>query len=313
MRNFEKPILVLSACLDLQPVRYDGGIIKDEFVIKLRNYCEILPVCPEVGIGLGIPRDKIIVYAKNNTYGVFQPSTGRDLTQELLTFSNNFIKSLQEVDGFLLKSKSPSCGVSNTIVYKDFEGKEFYKKGKGIFAIEVLKTYTDIPVEDEGRLRNPQLRDLFLTRIFSLAHWRVFSKKLKTITDLMNFHRTYKYMLLSYSPMLLKKMGRLLAQYKNKDDLENIKSEYGLLFKKALNKKPHAGSHVNAFMHMFGHLSDFLTSSERRHFLEILEKFKDGKLPITAPREILRSWAYRFDDQYILSQTYLDPYPEELG
>ncbi len=312
MRTFEKPLLVLSACLDLQPVRYNGDVVRDELVLKLRNYSIVIPVCPEVGIGLGVPRPKIIVYIKDGEYRVFQPSTGKDLTQELREFSKNFIQSLGQVDGFLLKSKSPSCGVSNTVVYKDPQGKEFYGKGKGLMALEVLRTLTDIPVEDEGRLHNSSIRDHFLTRIFALAHWRRVSQEASSVKDLMNFHRVYKYMLLAHSPLLLKRMGRLLASYDGTQTLEELKGEYSRMFKSALARKPNAGMHVNAFMHILGHLSDFLKPQEKRHFLDVLEKFRGGRLPIRVPREILRSWAYRFDDAYLLSQAYLDPYPEEL-
>ncbi len=312
MRTFEKPLLVLSACLDLQPVRYNGEIVRDEFVVKLRQYCQIIPVCPEVGIGLGVPRSKIHVYIENGDYRVFQPATGRDLTEKLLEFSHTFLESLPQVDGFLLKSKSPSCGVSNTKVYKDRDAKEFYGKGKGIFAMEVLKAYGDLPVEDEGRLHNHQIRDTFLSYIFASAHWRAYAKEAKGITDLMNFHRMYKYALLSRSPMLLKRMGNLLAQYKKDESLERIKLEYEAMFRKAFMKRAGVGSHVNTFMHILGHLSDFLTRKEKSHFLDILEKFRKGQFPISVPREMLRNWAYRFDDEYILSQTYLNPYPEEL-
>ena len=310
--SFEKPTIVLSACLDLQPVRYNGEVVRDEFVIRLRNYCNVVPVCPEVSIGLGVPRDKIIVYVKDGQFRVCQPSTGRDLTQDLYNFSKNFLKNLKEVDGFLLKSKSPSCGVSNTTVYKDFEGKEFHGKGKGIFALEVLNAFNDLPVEDEGRLKNPAIRDQFLTHIFALSHWRSYKKGVKSIKDLMEFHRRYKYMLLAKSPLLLKSMGRLLASYNGKQDIHSIITSYEEMFKKALKKKASAGGIVNSFMHILGHLSDFLKPSEKRHFLHILEQFRKGKVSVKVPRELLRSWAYRFEDQYILSQTFLNPYPEEL-
>ncbi len=313
MKGSEKPILVLSACLDLQPVRYNGDVVRDEFVLKLRNHSTVIPVCPEVGIGLGVPRPRIIVYLKDKKYRVFQPSTGRDLTQELEAFSRNFIQSLGQVDGFILKSKSPSCGVYNTKVYKDPEGKEFYGKGKGLMALEILKTFKGLPVEDEGRLHNPSLRDHFLTRIFALAHWRKVSQGANSIEDIVNFHRSYKYMLLAYSPTLLKRMGKLLAEYKGTQGLEELKSKYSKLFRSALAKKPHADMHVNALIHILGHLSDFLKPCERRRFLGVLEEFKKGKLPIKVPRKILKDWVYRFNDTYLLSQAYLEPYPEELG
>ncbi len=310
--SFEKPILVMSACLDLQPVRYNGEIVKDEFALRLRDYCQIITVCPEVEIGLGVPRGKIIVYVEDGTYRVFQPSTGRDLTENMKDFSENFTKALGEVDGFLLKSKSPSCGVSNTLVYKEPQGKVFHSKGKGLFAMKMLQAFPMLPVEDEGRLRNPAIKDHFLTRLFALAYWRVFSKKVGKINDLYEFHRRYKYMLMAHSQQLLKKMGKLLADFNKQQDLEELKNKYGDLFKTALAKRPSVGNHVNTLMHIFGHLSDFLNSHEKRHFLVILDRLKEGKTSFAVARELLRSWAYRFDDQYILSQSYLNPYPQDL-
>ncbi|AEH51570.1 YbgA family protein [Pseudothermotoga thermarum] len=310
--NFEKPILVLSACLDLQPVRYNGQLVKDEFVLKLRDFCQVITVCPEVSIGLGVPREKIIVYVEDGIYKVSQPATGRDLTNELNDFAEKFIENLKEVDGFLLKSKSPSCGVSNTLVYKDSQGLFFHSKGKGLFAMKVLKTFPLVPVEDEGRLKNPSIKDHFLTRLFSLAHWRVFSKQVNSIKDLYEFHRRYKYLLMVHSQQMLRKMGKLLANYSKEQDLQKIVNEYGEMFKLALCKKPTVGSHINVMMHIFGHFSDFINQSEKRHFLNVLQKLREGKIPITVPREILRSWAYRFDDKYVLSQVYLNPYPQEL-
>ncbi len=310
--DFEKPILVLSACLDLQPVRYNGEIVKDDFALKLRGFCQVITVCPEISIGLGVPRDKIIVYVQNGVYKLSQPATGRDLTSDMNGFSEKFIKNLDEIDGFLLKSKSPSCGVSNTLIYKDMQGKVFHSKGKGLFAMKMLESFPLIPIEDEGRLRNPMIKDHFLTRLFSLARWRVFSKNVVGIKDLYEFHRRYKYLLMVHSQQLLKRMGKLLADYDKSQDLQRIKDEYGKIFKTVLSKKPTAGSHVNVLMHIFGHLSDFLKPTERRHFLNILERYKEGRIPVAVPREILRSWAYRFDDEYVLTQVYLMPYPQEF-
>lgn len=311
--EFAKPNLVLSACLNLQPVRYNGEYVKDETVLKLREYCNIIPVCPEVEIGLGIPRDKIIVYIDENGYGLYQPSTDRELTTEMLEFSRKFIKNLEDVDGFLLKSKSPSCGVSNTSIYKDKKGTKLYTKGKGIFASALMEAFPDLPIEDEGRLRDPVLRDLFLTRLFSIAHWRTVKRDIKSIGELMEFHRNYKYLLMAHSQTLLRTIGRLLAGYKRGENFEEFKISYEKLFKQALSKKTTPGRHINVIMHIYGYFSESLKPAEKKHFTTLIEKFKSGKISIQLLREILKGWAYRFENQYLLSQTYLNPYPEELA
>lgn len=311
VRPFPRPKLVVSACLNQKPVRYNGQEVKDEFVLKLLPYCQIVEVCPEVSIGLGVPRDKVIVYRRDHSLGLSQPSTGLELTQKMEKFTQEFLDSLEEVDGFLLKSKSPSCGVSNTKVYADPEGKEFYGKGKGLFALRVLERYEDLPVEDEGRLRNPELRDHFLTRLFALADLRESFSNLEEVSQLMNFHQRYKYMLMAHSQTKLKVMGRLVASA-NKNNLREVLEEYKKLFKEALRRRPTVGQHVNTITHIFGHLSSRLKPSEREHFLKLVEDYKKGRTERKLLVEFLRSYAYRFESDYLITQTYLDPYPEEL-
>ncbi|QWK19701.1 MAG: DUF523 and DUF1722 domain-containing protein [Hydrogenobacter thermophilus] len=309
MRSFVKPVLVISACLDLQPVRYNGQVVKDELALKLREYCQTIAVCPEVSIGLGVPRDRVIVYMDKEPR-LFQPSTGRDLTQEMLLFSESFLSSLPEVDGFLLKSKSPSCGISGTLVYKDPYAKEFYKRGKGLFAMRVLEKFELLPVEDEGRLKNPEIRDHFLTRLFAVAHLRSALSKVDSVMQLMEFHRQYKYLLMAHSQVKLKEMGRLVAN--SKGNLQESVKMYRLLFMQALKRRPSRKQHANVLLHMFGHLSRHINQKEKSHFVSLVEKFKQGKRDLYTLTDIIKSFAYRFEESYLLEQAYLEPYPEEL-
>ncbi|MDW8433731.1 MAG: DUF1722 domain-containing protein [Aquificaceae bacterium] len=312
MRSFPKPRIVLSACLNLKPVRYNGQEVRDEFVLKLLPYCEVLEVCPEVAIGLGVPRDKVIVYKKGDSFGLSQPSTGLELTERMNAFSEEFIKSLPEVDGFLLKSKSPSCGVSNTKVYKDEKGEEFYSKGKGLFALKIIKSFELLPVEDEGRLKDAELRSNFLTRLFAIASLRQEFKNISRVSQLMDFHQRNKYLLMSYSQKKLKELGRLVAQAKA-ETLEEALQLYRKLFLQALIKKPSKGQHANAILHIFGHLSRNFNQREKNHFLKLVEDYKGGKIERRTLIEFLRAYSYRFEKDYLTSQTYLYPYPEDLN
>ncbi len=311
MRNFTKPRIVYSACLNSEPVRYDGGIIKDTFALKLKEYCEIITVCPEVSIGLGVPREKIIVYIEENKLGIYQPKTGLNLTAKMLNFSEEFLNTLPEIDGFLLKSKSPSCGLSNTIIYKDKEGKIFHSKGMGIFAQKILEKFPYIPAEDEGRLRNPEIRERFLTRIFALSDLRNLKNKDLEIRDLMEFHQNNKYLLMAYSQKHLKELGNLLAN-QSKYPFEELIEEYLALFREALSLSSKRGNHVNVIYHIYGYFSKKLKEGEKNHFLYLLDLYKKAKINLRPVIEILRSWAYRFDDQYLLNQTYINPYPDEF-
>jgi uncharacterized protein YbgA (DUF1722 family)/uncharacterized protein YbbK (DUF523 family) len=312
MRNFLKPKIILSSCLNLEPVRYNGKVIRDPFIIKLREYCEIISVCPEVSIGLGVPRDKIIVY-KDNNYRIYQPNKELDLTKKMIQFSENFLSNISEIDGFLLKSKSPSCGVSNTVVYKDKYGKEFYFKGRGLFAMKVLEKFPFLPIEDERRLRNKEIRERFLIRIFALSELREMKSRLKNISELMEFHQNHKYLIMAFSLKHLKIMGNLIGNYNKEESLEKIKNIYSDLFKEALSIGLKIGNQVNTIIHIFGHFSKRLKKGEKIHFLTLLEKYRNGRIEIKIIREILKNWAYRFEDKYILNQTYLEPYPEELN
>ena len=178
-----RPRLVVSACLLGEKVRYDGRSAEDEFVLELSRRCEVIPVCPEVSIGLGVPREKIIVYFEEGRPKLSQPSTGRDLTQEMERFSENLLDSLPPVDGFILKSKSPSCGVSRTKTYRDPKGEEFLGLTRGLFALEVLRRYPHYPIEDEIRLRDRRRRLLFLAKLFALFKLRTDPESLKDLLE----------------------------------------------------------------------------------------------------------------------------------
>lgn len=311
VRSFTRPRLVVSACLNQKPVRYNGQTVRDEFVLRLLPYCEVIDVCPEVEIGLGVPRDKIIVYLLDDGFGLSQPSTGLELTERMKSFSESFLSSLTEVDGFLLKSKSPSCGLSNTSVYKDREGKSFHSKGKGLFAMEVLKRYGLLPAEDEGRLKDEEIRRHFLVRLFTFADMRESLSKIKSVRELMDFHQRYKYLLMAHSQVKLKEMGRLVANTREENLKESLE-KYRLLFMLALKRRPSKGQHANTLFHIFGHLSSKLKERERAHFYKLVEDYREGKVEHRTLIELLKSLAYRFDVDYLLNQAYLEPYPAEL-
>ena len=306
-----KPKLVVSACLGGEFVRYDGGTVKDPFVEKLLKYCQPILVCPEIAIGLGVPRGKVLIYWDGESPRLFQPSTGRDLTEPMLAFSESFLESLPQVDGFLLKGKSPSCGVSNsTLSYKDPQGKVFSHRTKGIFAQKALEKFNDLPVEDEKRLKDKGIRKHFLVRLFALADLRESMEKMESISQLMEFHRRNKYLLMLHSQAKLKEMGRLVA---NSKDLSQTLKEYAKLFRLALKRSPSKGQYANTFTHIFGHLSKRLNQREKEHFFGLLEDFRKGLVDEGTIFELLKSWSFRFEETYLQSQSIFEPYPKELN
>ncbi len=208
----DRPRLVVSACLLGEKVRYDGRSAEDEFVLELSERCEVIPVCPEVSVGLGVPRDKIIVYIDEEMPKLSQPSTGRDLTKEMERFSKSFLDQLPPVDGFILKSKSPSCGVSRTKTYRDPRGEKFLGLTKGLFALEVLRRYPHYPIEDEIRLRDEKRRLLFLAKLFALFKLRTDPQSLKDLLEYLKI----------WSPGRLRKFERSLDRKALLKALENL-------------------------------------------------------------------------------------------
>lgn len=310
--KFAKPTLCVSACLNGHNVRYNGQTISDDFIKLLLKFCNPIDVCPEVSIGLGVPRDRILVYYSNDEYILYQPATGRDVTQQMNQFAASYLEKLQTVDGFILKAKSPSCGVSGTKIYRDTTGKMFHSKGKGLFATQVLNRFGYLPVEDEGRLRDEDIREHFLIRIFTFAHFREMLDNNPTIQSLLQFHQDCKYMLMTYNQRKLNELGRIAAGYK-KRSLNNTLNEYKYSFYASFNKKPSQKQHVNTLLHIFGYFSDKLNTNEKKHFLHLIDQYRENKIRRTVITELLRNWAHRFNDTYLLSQKYLNPYPEELA
>jgi uncharacterized protein YbbK (DUF523 family)/uncharacterized protein YbgA (DUF1722 family) len=306
-----KPRIVISRCLNIEPVRYNGGIINDEFSKKLLDYVEYIAVCPEVDIGMPVPRPTVLLYKKGDQIRMIEPNSMKDYTDEMLEFSKTFLKSLGEVDGFLLKAKSPSCGVKDTKLYQENLKGLINGRSSGLFAQKAMEYYPYLPIEDEGRLNDYWIRRDFLTKIFSHARFRYLKNNYKDINDLLKFHQEHKYLLMLYDPHTLKQMGNLLANWK-KYGLDETMKRYESLFHRVLSKRSNSNKHSNVLQHIYGHLSEKISDSEKRHLLKMLDKLRKGKLQLETLLEYIKGFIYRFNDKYLQSQIYLNPFPEEL-
>ncbi len=312
--NFFKPKVVISKCINIEATRYNGGIIVDEFTKKLGEFVEYIPLCPEVEIGLPAPRSPLIlVKGKGQEPSIIQPATGIDYTQRMLDYANRVLAPMKNIDGFILKGKSPSCGISNTTIYESVESyPEVRGKGRGIFAYQVFKRFEGVvPIEDEGRLKNPDIRHHFLTAIFSLAEFRNLKEKPRS-RDLVEFHSQHKYLLMAVSESRLRSMGKIVSRA-GSEPLEDVIKQYEVEFRAAFRKMPSRNHFFNTLLHIYGYFSDRLNALEKAHFLDILEGFRSGKVPMSLPVEILRSYVYRFNEEYLLKQRFFNPYPEELS
>lgn len=253
MQDLDKPRLVISRCLGFERCRWNGEVIEDEFVARLAPHVEFSTVCPEVQIGLGVPRDPIRIESARGIARLVQPATGRDVSEEMLSFCRAFLGSLREADGFLLKARSPSCGPFDVKIYPVGGKSGAMEKGSGFFGGAVLAAFPDLPVETEGRLKNFRIREHYLTRLFTLARFRAVERA-GALRDLVDFHARNKFLLMAYHQSELKAMGGLVANRERKR-AEELIPLYRDRLERALSKIPRYTSNINVLMHSMGYFS----------------------------------------------------------
>ena len=313
MREFEKPNLILSKCLEYCKCRYNGDKIPDEFVRKLEEYVNYIKICPEVEIGLGVPRNFVRLIKKNDEYKLIDSITGADYTEKMDDYIKNLTSGLQEeeVEGFIAKTSSPSCGSSDSKVYPE-AGKvpALGEKRAGYFTDQLVAVFPSLVIENEGRLKNFKLRENFLIKIFMLADLRsvIDSGEIK---ELINFHSNNKYLIMSYNQSGLNKLGRIVAAHE-KRKTEATMNKYRDKLVEAINVLPDTGKRVNMLQHIFGYVSSDISREEREYFLDTLKDFRKDKVPFSLPLALLRSWVIRFKVEYLIPQTIFNPYPEGL-
>lgn len=310
MKKFPKPVVVTSKCFEFDACRYNGVMIPNNFVQKLEPFVKFIPVCPEVEIGLGVPRDIIRVLEKNGEKLLVQPTSGKELSKLMYKFAEGFLNSLDAVDGFILKSRSPSCGIRNAKVFPDADNPVPIGKSSGLFAEKVLDKYPGVAIEDEGRLLNYNIREHFLTKLYTLARFREVKKK-NTVKALVEFQSDNKFIFMSYNQRDMRILGRLVGN-ENREPIEKIMSQYETHLHHALSKNPRRSSHINTLMHGLGYFSKKLTSKEKAYFLDLLENYRNHKIPLSAILTVLESWIIKYDEEYLARQTFFEPYPTEL-
>jgi uncharacterized protein YbgA (DUF1722 family)/uncharacterized protein YbbK (DUF523 family) len=310
-KKFSIPNVVISKCITFAPVRYDAQIVRSDFVEKLKPYVNFIPVCPEVEIGLGVPRDPIRIVLVNEKRRLIQPTTGLDFTEKMEHFAESFLNSLEKVDGFILKRGSPSSGFKNVKVYPNTEKSAPVGKGPGFFGGAILQKFPRLAIEDELRLINLRIREHFLTKLFTLASFRGVKESSK-MRELVRFQSENKYLLTAYSQKELRILGKIVANQEGKS-LEEMMKDYEAHLHLALDRTPSVGSYVNVMLKIMGYFSNQLSKEEKLFFLESVEKYKRGRLPLSANLSILKAWIIRFKQDYLYAQSLLEPYPEQLA
>ncbi|MDG6225246.1 MAG: DUF1722 domain-containing protein [Candidatus Thermoplasmatota archaeon] len=306
-----RPILYVSRCLEHDHCRFDAQMIRSEIVASLKDLCEVKHSCPEAGIGLGIPRRPVRITMEGEKRRLFQPHTGLDHTEAMEGFISKLLDGLGEVDGIILKSKSPTCGIGDVKIFPSKEALQSAGKGSGFLGAEVVNRFPHSVIDDESRLLNSAIRDHFLVRLFTIARFRAARGERKA-SALIDFHTRNKILLMAYSQAELAKMGRIVSSQKELG-LKEAFSLYRDHLSKAMAKGPKYTSMINALMHCFGYVSKDLKPEERAFFLDSIEMYRDERASLETIRELMRGYIVRFDEDYLLKQTFFAPYPLELS
>lgn len=305
--------LGISSCLLGQEVRWDGGHKRDPFLTEtLGPWVEWVPVCPEVELGLGIPRETIRLEGDPGAPRLVAVKSRRDLTAEMDELAEMRVAALGRLDlsGYVLKKDSPSCGMERVQVHGAAAGPP-KRTGVGAFACVLMERLALLPVEEEGRLHDPELREGFVERVFAYWRWQRFTAGKPTRGDLVAFHTAHKLQLLAHHPASYARLGRLVARAKEQPIAEVVRA-YGEGFMAALRGPATPARHVNVLEHVAGYVTRALAPGERRELADLIADYRRGLVPLVVPLTLLRHHVKRQAIGYLADQVYLDPHPKEL-
>lgn len=302
----------VSRCLLGEEVRYDGGHKRDRFLTDVfGRYVEWVPICPEVEAGFGTPREAMRLVGDVSSPRLMTIKSERDMTKPLALFSERRLDALEMTDlsGYVFKKDSPSCGVERVRIFNrhGMPG----RNGVGLFAKAFMERFPLVPVEEEGRLCDPVLRDNFIERVFCYHRWRQLVQGTLTRRSIIRFHTVHKYLLLAHSRQHYQELGRMVARvdrYRPKE----ITGRYGRLFMEALAVTATRRKHVNVLQHLIGHMKEQLTANERKEIDSVVEDYREGLVPLVVPLTLVKHYVGRYHIGYLEEQVYLNPHPKEL-
>jgi len=309
----DKPVILISKCIEHCNCRYDGSQASSPFIKKLKEYVDFIDVCPEVEIGLSVPREAIRIINSLGDERLVYSLSGKDITDSMVTFADSFLGTLREkkIHGIVMKNNSPSCGINDVKMYNNFgKSKSVVGKTKGFFGRIVMERFVGIPIEDEGRLTNYNIREHFLTRIYILHSFDEIIRS-SSMKNLVDFHSRNKYLLMAYHQINQKKLGRIVANHSN-SNVDDVVKNYHELLKVTLEKPLRRGENMNMLMHLLGYFKRELKKEEKEYFLDIIEQYSMKKVPFSLPIAVINSWVIRFDEPYLKNQTIFKPYPVDL-
>ena len=302
----------ISSCLLGEKVRYDGGHKNNSYIGKtLGQYFDLQAFCPELAIGLGIPRKPIRLSRKGSNVIRCIPvdNPEPDFTEALAKSANDKKQWHSKLCGYILKKDSPSCGMERVKVWDDVMP---IREGVGIYAGQMMENVPYLPVEEEGRLGDAVLRENFIQRVFIMRRWFQLKEEGLTLNELLKFHARHKLIVMSHNQNRYRELGKLLAAAR-KDNVEEVAAEYLLKLMSALKIPATRGNHVNVLQHIQGYLKKPLDKEDKLELTETVNKYRLGQLPLIVPITLLNHFFRKHPDEYIANSWYMNPYPEEMS
>ncbi|WP_373089204.1 YbgA family protein [Zhongshania sp.] len=306
-----QPIRIgISACLLGEPVRYDGGHKRLPFADEeLRRHFEFINICPEQAIGMGVPRPTIRLVGDPATPQLIGSSdSSLNVTDAMQTFAKDTVPTLTEISGYILCAKSPSCGMERVPVY-DEQGNGLGKIGVGLYAKQLMAAHPLLPVEENGRLNDVHLRENFVLRVVAYARWQRLINSGISASDLEDFHRRHKFLLLAHNQTIYRELGPIVAEA---GDISDKASRYISKFMAALKHIASTKNHTNTLMHIQGFFKDHLDAEDKLRLTGTIKDYAAGQLPLLVPLEMLSHYLKKYRVDYLLDQYYFDPYPRDL-
>lgn len=311
--HLNKPIRIgISMCLLGEKVRFDSGHKKDRFITDtLGKYFEFVPACPELEVGMGVPREPVRLIGQQDHPKMVGVKSGTDWTEIMYKYSFEKTKILKDekLCGFIFKSDSPSCGMERVKIYTE-KGMPS-KSGRGIFSSVFMKNLPLLPVEEEGRLNDNHLRENFIVRVFAYHRFQTLTENKFSLGAFVQFHTIHKFLLLAYSPKHYDILGRIIAKSKQFKPHELIEN-YGRAFMEGLSVKSTVKKNVNVLQHIVGFLREDLTIIEKEDLLQTIQDYHKGLVPLIVPITLVRHYVKKYDIGYVKNQVYLNPHPKEL-
>lgn len=309
----QKIRLGISSCLLGEKVRFDGSHKLDRFLTEtLGRYVEYVPVCPEVELGLPTPRETLRLTGDPENQRLVFSKSGDDITEPMSTWAKTRVAELEKENlcGFIFKSKSPSSGMERVKLYD--KNSVPNKKGIGLFAKAFMEHFPLLPVEEDGRLHDPRLRENFIETIFTLRRLRETIARDKTAKGLIDYHTRHKLLMMAHSPEIYRQMGKLVARA-GEIDTETLYRDYLGLLMKGLRLKTTVAKHINVLQHILGYFKKQLSTDEKQEMLSVIESYRARQVPLIVPMTLLNHFVRKYSQPYLQQQVYLNPHPVELS